>query len=84
MPIVTGMVWTLTGGPEMLRVVVKATMFFAMPAIGIAMGVVIWVGLDTQGVKGQDKAQRQDNAQPSSKVHSLILLKKILQTGFDN
>ena len=45
----------------MLRVVVKATMFF-VPAIGIAMGVVIWPGLDTQGVKGQDKAQRQDNA----------------------
>ena len=68
----------------MLRVVVKATMFFAMPAIGISMGVVIWVGLDTQGVKGQDKAQRQDNAQPSIQVHSLILLKKILPTGFDN
>jgi len=61
MRIVTGMVWTLTGGPEMPRVVVKATMFF-VPAIGISMGVVIWVGLDTQGVKGQDKAQRQDNA----------------------
>jgi hypothetical protein len=76
------MVWTVTGGPEMPRVVVKATMFF-VPAIGIAMGVVIWVGLDTQGVKGQDKAQRQDNAQPSSQVHSLILLKIILPTGFN-
>lgn len=48
MRIVTGMLWTLTGGPEMLRVVVIAVMFF-VPAIGIAMGVVIWVGLDTQG-----------------------------------
>jgi hypothetical protein len=59
----------------MLRVVVKAMMFF-VPAIGIAMGAVIWVGLDTQGVKGQDKAHGQDNAQPSSQVHSLVLLKK--------
>ncbi len=53
----TGMVRTPTGVPEILPVTVKVTMPGAIPAIGMAMGVVIiravirliWVGLGAQG-----------------------------------
>ena len=88
-PIVTGMLWTLPVMPEMLTMMPRA-----MPPIGISTGVVIsrviikmsiWSGLGAQGVKGQDKAHRQDNAQPYSQFHSLALPpEKILQTEFDN
>jgi hypothetical protein len=67
----------------MLIVAVKAMMPWAMPAIGIPMGVVIWsiwIGLGAQGVKGQDKAHRQDNAQPSCSSFD-FLRKKILHIG---
>ena len=53
--IVTGIVWTHTGAPEILMVAVKVMRPWAMPAIGISMGAVIiralkrWVGLGGQG-----------------------------------
>ena len=40
--IVTGMVWTHTGAPEMLIGAVKAMMPWAIPPIGIPTGVVIF------------------------------------------
>lgn len=44
--IVTGIVRTHTGVPEMLRVTVIGMMLFPMPPIGISTRVVIfWVGL---------------------------------------
>ncbi len=46
------MVRPLTEAPEMLIVVVKAMMLWAIPAIGIPMRVVkgsIWIGLSAQG-----------------------------------
>lgn len=57
MHIRAGIVWTLTGAPERLLVTVKAMMLWAMPLIGLSMGVVIirvskrwiWVGLGAQG-----------------------------------
>jgi hypothetical protein len=61
----------------MLIVAVKATMPGAIPPIDISIAVVTWSGLGAQGVKGQDKAHRQDNAQPSFQVHSLALQKRI-------
>ena len=48
---VTGIVWTVTRAPEMLLAAVKAMMPWAIPAIGIPMGVVIWpigIGLGAQ------------------------------------
>ncbi len=64
-------------------VAVKAMMPWAIPAIGISMGMAIiramlkrWIGLGGQGAQGQDKTYRQDNAQPSSQVHWLFLRKK--------
>ena len=83
--IVTGIVWTLIRAPEMLMVTVRGMMPWAMPPIGISMGLLIvrvmlklwiWSGLGAQGVEGQDKAHHQDNAQPSIQVHSLTLPKK--------
>ena len=58
MHIGTGMVWTHTGAPEILLVMVKPMRLAAMPPIGIPMGAVIirvrlkrwiWVGLGAQG-----------------------------------
>jgi hypothetical protein len=74
---IKGIVWPLTGAPEILLVMVKAMRL--IPAIGIPMRVVIWsvwIGLGAQGAKGQDKAHHQDNVQPSFQVHSLTLHKK--------
>ena len=57
--IVTGMLWTYTGAPEMLLVTVKGMMPLAMPPIGISTRVMvfrvrpkrwIWFGLGAQGV----------------------------------
>ena len=58
--IVTGIVWTHTGAPEMLLIgTVKAMMLWAMPPIGLSLGVVkfrvmlemwIGVGLGAEGV----------------------------------
>ena len=76
-PIVTGMVRASAAAPELLIVTVKVMMPFAIPAMGFSMGVVVWFGLAAQGIKGQDKAHRQDNGQPSAQVHSLTLLKKL-------
>ena len=53
MHIVTGMVWTHAGAPEMLIVAVKVMRPWAMPPIGIPMGAVIWsiwICLGAQGV----------------------------------
>ena len=48
---IMGIVWPLTVGPEMLLIViVKAMRPWAIPAIGISLGVVIWPGLGAQGV----------------------------------
>ena len=50
---IVGIVWPLTGAPEMLMVTVKAMMLWAIPAIGMPTGVVIWpiwIGLGAQGV----------------------------------
>ena len=58
MRIVTGIVWTHTGVPEIPLVTVKAMGPLTMPPIGIPTGVVIipvrlkrliWVGLGAQG-----------------------------------
>ena len=57
MHIGTGIVWPHTGAPEMLIVTVKGMRPWAMPPIGISMGMVIirlrlkrgiWSGLDAQ------------------------------------
>jgi hypothetical protein len=54
--ILTGMMWSVTGAPETLLAVLKAMGPWAIPPIGISMGVVIfrvswiWVGLGAQGV----------------------------------
>ena len=56
--IVTVMVWTHTGTPEILPVTVKGIMLLAMPPMGISTRVVIfwvrttwwiWFGLGAQG-----------------------------------
>jgi hypothetical protein len=67
-------------------VTVEAMMPGALPPMGIPTLVAIlrvmlkiWSGLGTQGVKGQDKAHRQDNTQPSMQVHSLTLRKNFCQ-----
>jgi hypothetical protein len=52
-----GIVWTHTGAPVILLVMLKAMMSWTIPPIGISMGVVIirvrlkliWFGLDAQG-----------------------------------
>ena len=73
---IVGIVWTPTGAPEILMMTVKAMRPWAIPAIGIPTGVVIGSGLGAHGIESQDKAHRQDNAQPSGQVHSLSLRKK--------
>ena len=49
---IVGMVWPATGAPEIVMVTVKAMRSWIIPAIGIPMGVVIWliwIGLGAQG-----------------------------------
>ena len=69
--------------PEMLIAAVKLMMIFAIPPIGIPMGVVIGSGLAAQGVKGQDKAHHQDNV---NHLFRFIRLpsEKNLHPGFAN